>query len=120
MLLQALALSPGNVKGHYRKGVALLFLERPEEAAQTLRLGLQLAPRSRQLRGSLQEAEARVRDDFHKHRESAASAARVEWFELLEARVSLAVFFLLLSGRADPFLPLVLLCQGSGWGRGSL
>lgn len=86
--IQAVLLHPGNVKAYYRKGVALLQLQRAEESVNSLRIGLLVAPTSKQLRRCLKEAEACSRSGFQDDRAVDTSTARQVRSQQVQDRVS--------------------------------
>ncbi|BDA45867.1 probable DnaJ protein homolog 2 at C-terminar half [Coccomyxa sp. Obi] len=77
---------PGNVKAYYRKGVALLQLQRAAEAVAVLRLGVLLAPKSKQLAKCLEEAETCTRNGFQLDRKADTDTARQVRSEEVQSR----------------------------------
>ena len=57
---RCVALDPAAVKGHFRRGVALMALDRPEEAAAAMARTLDLDPRNAEARATLQLAQAKM------------------------------------------------------------
>jgi Flp pilus assembly protein TadD len=57
---RCVALDPAAVKGHFRRGVALMALDRPEEAAAAMARTLDLDPRNAEARATLQLAQAKA------------------------------------------------------------
>jgi tetratricopeptide (TPR) repeat protein len=57
---RCIALDPASIKGHFRRGVALMALDRPEEAAAAMARTLDLDPRNADARATLQLAQAKI------------------------------------------------------------
>lgn len=87
-ILQAVLMHPGNVKAYYRKGVALLQLQRAAESVAALRLGVKLAPKNKQLAKCLVEAETCARNDFQLDRKADTDTARQIRSQEMQSRVS--------------------------------
>lgn len=57
---RCVGLDPAAVKGHFRRGVALMALDRPQEAAAAMARTLDLDPRNSEARATLQLAQAKM------------------------------------------------------------
>ena len=53
-----------NLQGHLRKGTALAFLQRYEEAEEAFQAGLKHDPENQQLQDALADVEAKISESF--------------------------------------------------------
>ena len=73
---QAEAAGGNSARAHYRRGMALAQLGRPDEAAAAFRAGLASSPGSARLAAALAAAEAAARAGFQQRRAAAGAAAQ--------------------------------------------
>ena len=73
---QAEAAGGNSARAHYRRGMALVQLGRPDEAAAAFRAGLASSPGSARLAAALAAAEAAARAGFQQRRAAAGAAAQ--------------------------------------------
>ena len=62
-----LAAAPTNVKGHFRRGLALHALGRWREALPSLGRASELDPKNKQIKEAIKFAEYRLQQDIAKH-----------------------------------------------------